>query len=343
MSDVNQEIQSILELKAQTSSIQANAQSISAQANDKMERLRERIKCGETTGDRIKDFVIARHGYISEVIETVYRDLEARIRQHVGEFVLMIVKEENFHVCTGFGYEPKDSDYILDERLSLGVLKDCALALNHTDGKCKLPTGNYARCWDAWRENAELVEGGLASDWLRDFGLNLNKPLKRRNPMARFQEEIDLELEVKIGDVEVKTWFEKQRGKHYLMIFRKMAQLLGRPVVESPELAAELQRRREVVAKRLAELVPERDKLKQKISRIFGAVKGGVYSPDGMSITVCETEDDARVISMGPRQKLKEVESEIKKQLKIALELGVADIQLLSIKQLCGEYEVQTS
>lgn len=342
MTDINQEIRSILELKAQASGIQTNAQAIYVQANEKMKELRERIKRGETTGDRIRDFVIARYYSLNEKIKAVYRDLETQIGQHVGEFILMIAKEENFHGCTGFGYEPKDRDYVLDEHLYLGVLKDGSLVLNPADDKCELLTGNHVRCWDVWRENVELVEGNLASHWRYDFGLNLNKQLKCRNPMARFQKEVDLELEVKIGDVEVKAWFEKQRG-HHLVVFQKASRLLGRQTEESPRLAVELQRRREDVAKQLTGLVEKRDQLKLEIAHIFEAVNDGVYSSDGVGITVCETEDDACVISMGPRQRLKEVESEIKRQLKVALELGMADVQLLSIQQLCQEYGVKAS
>ena len=328
MTDVHQEIQSILELEAQASAVETHAQAISAQANEKMKELQGRIKRGATTGDRIKDFVIVCYGFLNEEIEAVYRDLEARVGQHVGEFVLMIANEENFHGCTGFGHEPKDEDYVLDEHLYLGILKDGALVLNLTDNKCELPTGNYVQCWDAWRENVKLIEGNLTSGWCHDFGRNLNKQLKRRNPMARFQKEQDLELEVKIGDAEVKEWFEKRR-EHHLVVLQKASRLLGRETEESPQLAVELQRRRDAVAQRLTELVKERDQLKQKIARIFGAVKRGVYSSDGVGVTVCETEDDARVISMGPRQKLREVEREIKRQL------------ILSIQQLCQEYEVK--
>lgn len=342
MTDVNQEIKSILELKAQAGSIQTDTQGVFAQANEKMKQLRERVKHGETTGNRIKNFVIARYGFLNEEIEAIYCNLEVRIQQHVGEFVLMIVKEESFYGCTGFGYEPKNKDYVLDEHLYLGVIKEGALALNPADEKCELLTGNHVRCWNAWRESVELIEGNLTSHWRHDFGFNLNKPLKRRNPIARFQKEAELELEVKVGDTEVKDWFEKRRG-HHLVVFQKASRLLGRQTEESPQLAAELQRRREAVAKRLTELVKERDQLKQKIARVFGAVKGGVYSSGGVGVAVCETEDDARVIS-GPLQKLKEeVESEIKRQLKIALELGMTDVQLFSIQQLCQEYEVKSS
>ena len=92
MADVNQQIQRIIELNAQESGAKTNLQSVSAQANKMKEELRESIKLGETTGDRIRDFVIARYGFLNEEIEAVYRGLEARIGQHVGEFVLMITR-----------------------------------------------------------------------------------------------------------------------------------------------------------------------------------------------------------------------------------------------------------
>ena len=339
MTNISQEIKNILDLQAQANSIQADAQSVLVQANDKMKQLRERIKRGETTGDRIKDFVIARYGSLNKEIEAIYRNLEERIRQHVGEFILMIVKEENFHGCTGFGYKPKDEDYVLDEDLYLGILTDGTLILNPADNKCEIPVGGkHVRCRDAWRnEKVELVERNIISNWFHDFGLSLNKPIKRRNPMARFREGLDLELEMKIGDVEVEAWFEKQGG-HYLVIFQKASRLLGRKIKRSPQLAVELQRRYEAGAKRLAELIEERNQLKEKIARIFEAVKSGLYSPDGVSVTVCETEDDARVISMGPRQRLKEVEGEIKRQLKIALELDMTND---FIRNLCQQYEIK--
>ena len=72
MLEVNQEIESILGLQAQVSDIQINAQSVSEQANEKIKKLRERIARGETTGDRIKDFVIARYGFLNKEIEAVY-------------------------------------------------------------------------------------------------------------------------------------------------------------------------------------------------------------------------------------------------------------------------------
>src|SRR3989338_2407153 len=105
---LNQEIKKTLELEAEAKSIQAVARIVATHASEKLKQLRERIKKGEMTEDKIRDFVIARYGLLSGEIEAVYRDLETGIRQHVGEFVLMITSEENFHGCTGFGYESRD-------------------------------------------------------------------------------------------------------------------------------------------------------------------------------------------------------------------------------------------
>lgn len=35
------------------------------QAQRKMEKLDQRIRGGETTGDKIKDFVVARYGFVN--------------------------------------------------------------------------------------------------------------------------------------------------------------------------------------------------------------------------------------------------------------------------------------
>lgn len=342
MATVSQEIREILKLKDQAEGSRTNAQSVSAEAHEKIEQLRERIRQGETTGDKIKDFIIARYGFLDDGIEATYRALEARLCQHVGEFILMIVKQEIFFGCTGFGQKPRDRDFLLTEHFYLGVLKDGALVLNIAGGKCEIPTGNYAECLNLLSEKSELVEENLNSRWGYDFGIDLDRPIKRRNPMARLQKKPDLKLELKVGDEEVRAWFEQRNGPH-LVIFQKSAQLLGRPIAEFLQLSAELQRRREAIAKRLIGLVKERDQLKKKIAQIFDAINWGAFSDDGVSVTVCENEDDARVISMGPRQKLNNVESQIRHQLNAALALGMADVQLLSIRQLCQEYEIKTS
>lgn len=226
MSDLGEEIGTIQALRE-------NAESVSGEVARKLNDLQERIQQGETTGDKIRDLVIARYGFISNELEEVYRGLQNRIQQHPGEFVLVVVKNETFHGCTGFGYIPKPQDYVLEENLYLGVLKGDSIVIDISHGECGFPTANYARCWDPCRKEMDLVGENLNTDWFRDLGLNLNKPLECKGPQAKLREEPDFELEVKIGDEEVGAWFKKQRGAHYLVVFQKMAQILDRPIPES--------------------------------------------------------------------------------------------------------------
>ena len=226
MSDLGKEIETIQALRE-------NAESVSGEITRKLNNLQKRIQQGETTGDKIRDLVIARYGFISNELEEVYRGLQDRIQQHPGEFVLVVVKNETFHGCTGFDYIPKPQDYVLEENLYLGVLKGNSIVTDISQGECGFPTANYARCWDPFHKETDLVRENLSTSWLRDLGSSLNKPLECKSPLAKSREEPDFELEVKIGDKEVGAWFKKQCGAHYLVIFRKMAQILDYPIPES--------------------------------------------------------------------------------------------------------------
>ncbi len=213
--------------------LRENAESVSGEVTRKLNDLQKRIQQGETTGDKIRDLVIARYGFISNELEEVYRGLQNRIQQHSDEFVLVVVKNETFHGCTGFGYIPKPQDYVLEENLYLGVLKGNSIIMDISQGECGFPTANYARCWDPYHKETDIVVKNLDTGWFRDLGLSLNKPLECKDPQAKLREEPDFELEVKIGDKEVGAWFNKQRGAHYLVVFQKMAQILDRPIPES--------------------------------------------------------------------------------------------------------------
>jgi len=117
-------------------------------------------------------------------------------------------------------------------------------------------------------------------------------------------------LEVVIGDAEVVEWFGKGTLS-YQMTFRKAARLLGRLVPETSEVAAELERRRKAVIGKLLEFVLQRHQLRST---------GDLYTKGGYS--------------------LGQVEEQIKRILVIAIELDMADRQLLSVRGLCQEYNI---
>ena len=69
-------------------------------------------------------------------------------------------------------------------------------------------------------------------------------------------------------------------------------------------------------------------KYADEVKKIYDSIKSEVYSSDG-AVTLCEDEDDARVISMGPRQKLKKVRDIMKEHMEKAVELGMGHLGVI--------------
>ncbi len=289
-------------------------------------------------GDRIADYVVGRYGSLIPEFESKYRDLEKSISEHVGEFVLAICKNEDFHGCVGFGHEPRDREYVLDQEVTVGVLKSGQLVLDLANKRCEIPTGNKVTYWGWRKENINLQDGNLSSGWRYDFGINLNNPLILKH--CHHLGGNHFELEVKVGDAEVKEWFEKQRDAHSVVMFQKAAKLLGRPISESdsPKLAKVLQQRREETVKRLLQFVLERVQMKRKIEQIYSEAERSGFS---YGMTIEEAKKQALARSFPEREDLKRIEAKIEELLKSAIELGMADVQLLTVRGLCEEYGVK--
>jgi len=79
----------------------------------------------------------------------------------------------------------------------------------------------------------------------------------------------------------------------------------------------------------LAETAEEEKKYVNEVNRIYKSMKSGVHSSDGISVTPCETEDDAMIISIGPRQELKRVREQMKKYLEEAVGLGMGHLGIV--------------
>ncbi len=80
---------------------------------------------------------------------------------------------------------------------------------------------------------------------------------------------------------------------------------------------------------KVGEAAKQEKKYVDEINRIYGSIKSGVHSPDGFSITLCEDEDDAVVISMGPRRELKRVKEQMRTYMKEAVELGMEHLGII--------------
>jgi len=339
---LNSDIKEILELNKRSSS----AQSV---ACEKLKGLQEKIKSGDSTGDKIRDFVIVNLGTLSPDNEKPYRETEARLKDSVGSQILVVEQKESTHGCPGI-LPPRYIDPMfigIDTELRLGVLTS-GLELDIGEGKIILPTERHARKYgleysiNKW----ELKECPISLG-LYEF-MNLGKEIqKRMTPMPNdlftpFEHGLMLHL----GE-EVEQYFSRNRSllddKCILdTSYVDALNLLGLEIPErfKKKYDENVHQKRVGIINKLEELTGRESKLNTEIGLIYGRIDkrpslGGrvLYStgPDLLGLS----EDDARVVSTGPRMKLKETKEEIQRYLGEAIELGMHEGDL-RIKQKPG-------
>jgi hypothetical protein len=78
---------------------------------------------------------------------------------------------------------------------------------------------------------------------------------------------------------------------------------------------------------KIGEAAEQEKKSSDEVNRIHNSIKTGIYSSDGgLSVTVCEDEDDAMVISAGPRQKVGDAKKHLKEYMVEAVKLGMGHL-----------------
>jgi hypothetical protein len=76
----------------------------------------------------------------------------------------------------------------------------------------------------------------------------------------------------------------------------------------------------------ISDAAEQEQKCADEVNRIYSSMRSGLYSPDGYGVTVCEDEDDAMVISAGPRQKLGDAKKHLKEYMIEAVKLGMGHL-----------------
>lgn len=230
MSTLNQEFKDILAFEEESGSLR----------QERAKKLQERVLNGETTGDKILDFLIARfcYGYYNEDIgkmktmEQMYRDLETRIKKHVGEPFLVTIKQKSFYPLTN----PLD-DWLrkiskgYTEDIYLGVLKGSSLIFDVAAKKCEIPLACYVeRCNIVLDPKTSYVEGniifsqpvGILATRSLDLFLVQTLSYKRRSLIV---DEPFLMVEVRVGNDEIESWFLENEPRHHVA-FLKAAEFL---------------------------------------------------------------------------------------------------------------------
>ncbi|MEA3248682.1 MAG: hypothetical protein U9Q73_03185 [Nanoarchaeota archaeon] len=335
---LDSDIQKILELSNKSSSAQS-------EAFEKLKQLQEKIRGGDSTGDKIRDFVIANLGTLSPEAEEPYRETEARLKNRAGSQILVVKQSESIQGCPGITPPAYiDPRFIgVDTKLKLGILTS-GLELDIKEGSIILPTDKHAIKYDRYsRSKWKLKEGPISLNWY-EFA-NLGKEVHRRmTPLsndlsAHFEHGLTLHLEE-----EVEKYFGGDR--HLDTSYVEALNLLGH---EAPErfikkYDGEVYRTRVGVINKLEELTSREAKLNYEIRSIYGSM---------------EDEDYAGVVSIRPIMKLKEMKLKetregIQRYLKQGIELGMhrGDLKIEQkpgmeinvpayISGMCGKYQVE--
>lgn len=92
--------------------LSGSREQVSTLASNKLDEIKDAIKSGESTGDKLKDYLIfigaqlpngefTRLGY--ENIEKGLRELSTRVHENKGKQILLIRQDKKVSGCTGFG------------------------------------------------------------------------------------------------------------------------------------------------------------------------------------------------------------------------------------------------
>src|SRR3989344_8695596 len=185
------------------------------------ERIRERIQEGETTGDRIRDFVLLRGGY-DEREEERYRKIDEALRGHTGEFVLVKYWE---HVCIRHVLIPRpghENVYEDRDRYLAGTLQDEKLVFSLKTRSCSLPTAKRVLLLHPKGEPGKNTRP-IAEELM--FGPN--HFLLDGAPLPQGVGE-HMVSRVIVGDKNVKDWLSTESTPK---IYEKCAELLGKLIL----------------------------------------------------------------------------------------------------------------
>lgn len=314
-------------------SLSKQGQNSQATAAKKLKELGERIKKGESTGDKIKDFVISL-GAISEDYEKPYRKMEARLKNKTGNQILVVKQQESIHGCPGI-IPPQHIDPIfigVDTELKLGVLTG-GLELNIEEGMIIFSTDKYVRKYGKLsEENWELKESPISLGWF-EF-MNLGKEVQGRtfSMPNNFSTNFQCGLRVHVGE-EVEKYFRRESFAKVRPLdtsYVEALNLLKQEVPQDFRIAYDkkVYQKKVGMINKLEELTAEELKLKEAIGLVYGRVDkrptlGGevLYStkPEFRGLD----KDDAKIITFNQRERLESVRQSINNYLGQAINLGM--------------------
>jgi hypothetical protein len=208
MKSVKVEMALLEERRRRADDLAQQAKDIYTEIMQEWNGIAQRIRDGETTGDPLKDFIVARYFSFDDEVEERYRALQAKFKDFRGQYIMLVrVGKEPIH--------PHSEKLIERTELCVGVLNGDSFILDPPKALFWFPTGDKsAVCYDRLdKEPANLREQNLTLPLLEDMGLKTSP-----------------ELQILVGDEEVTNWFAHQLDGKYFEVFCKFNVAFDRSV-----------------------------------------------------------------------------------------------------------------
>jgi hypothetical protein len=224
-----------------------------ASYNELQSELESRMRSGESTGDRMRDYVVlATYPKDNDAEFAVLRELEDRMMSVVGQLVLVAIAEVDEKPMIHYAIAPShhgmmgpiDKMRFLKLRLCVGVLRDHHLEYELASGtKIGLKCSMHVE-WERSRDQEARTECLVGNIWLThgfDFrlivhqalGKEINADFDGRSLRGTKRKQ----LEIALGDQDVAAWFEREFGEKGLPLLAYMAEHAGRAPTMIPALA----------------------------------------------------------------------------------------------------------
>lgn len=218
-----------------------------------------------------------KQNFLEDYFSDFYKNFLMEARS--GEPVIVITKRYSFHGCTGFGYEPKPSDYELDTTIWFGVLPESEPFIETLNNGQTLKILTIKRIWWNKYKGLELEIKPITVDLLHTLGKNLSQPLYSPDPRLKQKQMFaekhekrkpDLPLEIIVGHEKiqkfllglVKYWTEDMYWIDFYLKSIRMANL--RDFQLDHKIREYRDRKREIIISQLVRLSETNDLKKIK-------------------------------------------------------------------------------
>ena len=188
--NINKTLQEIKEMEELLETMRLGPETLERKIRETSNGLKKRIVSGETTGDEIIDFVLVRYGALNKEVVDFYRELDAKFRASVGQFVLLAHTYKK-QFCWRDPGPARSEDYAAVTDYYLGIIKEGGLILKTDDSSCwEIPTEKHIKIKE------ESVKPGNIPNPQFCYDLCLSLRAKK----TYLEPELDFNIELLVGD-----------------------------------------------------------------------------------------------------------------------------------------------